>query len=109
MTELTNYRCDICGEVYMDEESCHRCEAFHVGPASLESMNFQPIAKNKPPYPAFLLMKMNDGAVVRYAANEIVNVPKVDKGEPETPSSSGPVFGGKIESVPVGNDCGADE
>lgn len=107
MTELTNYRCDICGEIYLDEASCNRCESFHVGPEALESMNFSPIGKKKPPYPSFLIMKMKDGAVVRYAANEILNVPKMEK--EEQPTAPSDVFDGVIESTPAGNDCGDDE
>lgn len=74
MTEITNYRCDICGEVYIDQESAERCEAFHVRPNILQGMSFGSIVKTKIPYPAFLLMTMEDNAVVKYAYNEIVNV-----------------------------------
>ena len=111
MTELTNYRCDICGEIYFDEASCRRCESFHVRPDALDSMSFPPMGKKKPPYPSFLIMRMEDGAMVRYAANEILNVPKMEKEvvEEEKPTAPANVFNGAIETAPVGSDCGDDE
>lgn len=93
MTEITNYRCDICGEVYVDQESAERCEAFHVSPAELKSMFFGSVVKTNIPYPGFLMMQMADGGIVKYAYNDIINVPKQEENdsnvivEPEDPTS----------------------
>jgi len=99
MTEITNYRCDICGEVYLDQETADQCEAFHVRPEQLDSMMFGSIAKTKIPYPGFLIMKMVDGAVVKYAYNDILNVPKQDEGEFNVP----------VENSDNSVGCGCDE
>ena len=100
MTEITNYRCDICGEIYFDQENADKCEAFHVKPDEFQAISFGSFTKTNIPYPASLVMKMEDGAVVRYVYNEILNVPKQDEGEFNVP-----VSGGDDSSV----GCGCDE
>lgn len=100
MTELTNYRCDICGEVFLDQESAQKCEEFHIKPTQLDSMSFGSIVKTNIPYPGIMLMQMEDGAIIKYVYNEIVNVPQKAEG-----AFNVPVAGDDDTSV----GCGCDE
>ena len=100
MTEITNYRCDICGEIYYNQEDANKCEAFHVKPEEFQAMSFGSFTHTKAPYPSSLIMKMEDGAVVRYVYNEILNMPKQEEGEFNVP-----VEGSDDSSV----GCGCEE
>lgn len=102
MTEITNYRCDICGEIYFNQEDADKCEAFHVKPDEFQAMSYGSFTKTNIPYPSSLVMKMEDGAVVRYVYHEIINVPKKEEGEFNVPVGTD-----DPDSDPVG--CGCDE
>lgn len=102
MTEVTNYQCDICGEIYFKQEDADKCESFHIKPAEAEALSFGSMTKTNIPYPASIIMKMEDGAVVRYVYHEILNVPKPEEGEFNVP-----VAGDDQNADPVG--CGCDE
>ena len=72
MTEITNYRCDICGAVYADSTSANKCEAFHVDVNTVQGVQFNSISQTNIPYPAFITCKMDDGRVARYIYRELL-------------------------------------
>lgn len=73
MTEITKYRCDICGAVYDDETKCEACEEFHVSPSSVYGVAYKPIDETNIPYPAFVRFTMDDGSIIEYIYRSLVS------------------------------------
>jgi len=74
MKQLTTYCCETCGTIYMDEEECKKCEAFHVKPDTAVLVRFEPHKEANIPYPESIVFKMQDDKHARYTFLDIVKV-----------------------------------
>ena len=78
------YYCELCGKPYESQEECQRCESFHIGPKCIDAGMFLAIDDAKSPYIENLIMRMEDGALVRYVYDSVVDDSQVSKnGESE--------------------------
>ena len=72
MITQTRYFCEHCLTEYASEENCLKCEASHVAPDTIESA----IYKRDRIYPISVSLTMDDGAIVQYAFDKVLEWPK---------------------------------
>ena len=69
MKKKTLFYCDLCGFGYASQAECKQCEEFHVKPAKLLAVGFQPQKKADIPYPGVVVLEMADGVAASYVFN----------------------------------------
>lgn len=62
MIEVTQYKCEVCGNVYEDSAKCQECEDFHIPVEEVQKYLYYP--KSMGPearYPYGVIIKTEDG------------------------------------------------
>ncbi len=70
MTEITKYKCDICGMMYGTGKEAMKCELTHI-PINRETAGaVKPLYSHAMKYPSWIEVKMADGKTLRYTRIE---------------------------------------
>lgn len=73
MTTITQYKCDICGQLFDSEELCSHHESAHAAPVTLSHVLYDSGRK----YPHYVTIETQDGDLVQYTFYQVV------KGDPQ--------------------------
>lgn len=66
MTEVTKYKCDVCGTIYETEEEAEECELQHIIPTAVDTCNYTKDRDGKMLYPSSVFVTMSDGTIREY-------------------------------------------
>lgn len=65
MKKITQYKCEICGTLYADENDCKACERQHKIPLNVVSAIHR-AQKLCPGYPPYIIVRFDDGSERKY-------------------------------------------
>lgn len=65
MKMVERYKCDTCGTLYADAETCERCERQHVKPVEIHGVEHRPM-RSVPHYPEKITVLFDDGEKRKY-------------------------------------------
>lgn len=65
MTEVTKYKCDLCGTLYTSKLACDECEKQHQIPDKIVRADHRAM-KSVPGYPPYIYVKFKDGSERKY-------------------------------------------
>ena len=66
MQKKIMYVCELCGTEYTEEKKCEECEKGHKKAKKIEKCKYSSIFANKPGYPTFIHVQMDDGTTQTY-------------------------------------------
>ena len=91
MTELSNFRCDICGTVYADADQCKLCESYHKKLTQIKYLRYLPVVKSDNPYPEYIYLEAEDGRTAVYQMSDVIQekAEEPQAEEQEQPKASG--------------------
>lgn len=67
MIEVTQYKCEICGTIYDNAETCEKCEAYHTDVNKVSEYKYHPRGVGpEAKYPYAVVLKMDDNTLLTF-------------------------------------------
>ena len=66
MKELKQYQCEHCKTVYSEKRKAEQCEKNHKVKVKVVKMVHRPVSDDASGYPLYVMVKFDDGQVVKY-------------------------------------------